>query len=48
VHLPELGMAESIWEFEAENLGPMIVAVDSQGRDLYGEVKKSAQSRLKG
>ena len=48
VHLPELGMAESIWEFEAEDLGPMIVAVDSQGRDLYGEVKKSAQSRLKG
>ncbi len=48
VYLPELGMAESIWEFEAENLGPMIVAVDSQGRDLYGEVKKSAQSRLKG
>ena len=48
VHLPELGMAESIWEFEAENLGPMIVAVDSQGKDLYGEVKKSAQSRVKG
>lgn len=47
VHLPELGMAESLWEFEAENLGPMIVAVDSHGRDLYGEVRKSAQSQCR-
>src|SRR5512137_1499192 len=34
VHLPELGMAESFWEFEAKDFGPMIVAVDAHGKDL--------------
>lgn len=43
VHLQELGMAESLWEFEAKEFGPMIVAVDAHGKDLYLEVRKSAQ-----
>jgi len=43
VHLPELGMAESIWVFEAAEFGPMIVAVDSHGKDLYLEVRRSAR-----
>lgn len=46
-HLHELGMAESLWEFEAENLGPMIVAIDSHGCDLYQDVRRSAKSHLK-
>ncbi len=46
VRLQELGMAEALWEFEAENLGPMIVAVDSHGGDLYRDVRRSVQSRL--
>lgn len=41
VHLQELGMAESLWAFEATNFGPMIVAVDSRGRDLYREARGS-------
>lgn len=45
VHLEELGMAESLWVFEATEFGPMIVAVDSQKRDLYGEVRGSEKSR---
>jgi fumarate hydratase subunit beta len=45
VHLQELGMAESLWEFEAREFGPLIVAVDSHGRDLYQEVRRSAQRR---
>ncbi|MCX6676776.1 MAG: FumA C-terminus/TtdB family hydratase beta subunit [Methanothrix sp.] len=45
VHLKELGMAESLWVFEAREFGPMIVAVDSHGRDLYEEVRRSAQRR---
>ncbi|MGA9097409.1 MAG: FumA C-terminus/TtdB family hydratase beta subunit [Methanotrichaceae archaeon] len=48
VHLQELGMAESLWEFEAENLGPMIVAIDSYGHDIYKDVRVSVQNRLKG
>lgn len=47
IHLQELGMAEALWEFEAENLGPMIVAIDSHGGDLYQDVRRSVQSRLK-
>jgi len=45
--LTDLGMAESIWEMEAEDLGPMVVAMDAHGRDLYEEVRKRAQERLK-
>lgn len=47
VHLQELGMAEALWEFEADNLGPMIVAIDSHGGDLYKDVRRSVQSCLK-
>jgi fumarate hydratase subunit beta len=47
IHLQELGMAEALWEFEAENLGPMIVAIDTHGGDLYKDVRRSVQSRLK-
>lgn len=46
VHLPELGMAESLWVFEAAEFGPMIVAVDAHGKDLYQEVRRSAQTRV--
>jgi len=46
-HLQELGMAESVWEFEAEELGPMIVAIDAHGRDLYQDVRLSVQRRGK-
>ncbi len=46
VHLQDLGMAEALWEFEAENLGPMIVAVDSHGGDLYTDVRRSVRSIL--
>jgi fumarate hydratase subunit beta len=48
VHLQELGMAESLWEFEAHDFGPMIVAVDLHGRDIYQDVRKSAEKSLKG
>jgi len=47
VRLQELGMAEAMWEFDAENLGPMIVAVDSHGGDLYRDVRRSVQSLLR-
>lgn len=47
VHLKELGMAEALWEFGATDLGPLIVAIDSHGGDLYEEVRKSLQDRPK-
>ncbi|MDI9615820.1 MAG: FumA C-terminus/TtdB family hydratase beta subunit [Methanothrix sp.] len=47
VCLPELGMAEAVWRLEATDLGPMVVAMDSHGRDLYGEVREYARRHLK-
>jgi fumarate hydratase subunit beta len=46
VHLEELGMAEAMWEFEARDLGPLVVAIDLHGRDMYRDVKRSVQERL--
>jgi len=45
VHLEELGMAEALWVFEAEDFGPMIVAIDSHGRDLYREAQRSSEKK---
>ncbi len=46
-YLTELGMAESLWQFEAIEMGPMIVAVDAQGGDLFRDVRESARERVK-
>jgi len=40
VHLSDLGMAESFWAFRAKDFGPLIVAIDSRGRDLYQEARE--------
>ncbi len=47
VFMQELGMAESMWTFEAREFGPMIVAVDYEGKDLYEEAKRSAKGKKK-
>jgi fumarate hydratase subunit beta len=47
VHFEELGMAEAMWEFEAVNLGPMIVAIDAHGGDIYQEVRRSLKKNMK-
>lgn len=46
IYFEDLGMAEAVWEMEAVDMGPMIVAIDSHGRDLYAEVRKAAKMRL--
>ncbi len=47
IHLEDLGMAEALWVLEAKDFGPMIVAIDSFGKDLYEEAKRSSK-RAKG
>lgn len=37
----DLGMAEALWSFDAERLGPLIVAMDAEGNSLYENVRKS-------
>jgi len=34
----ELGMPEAIWIMEAENFGPLTVAIDSHGNSLFADV----------
>ncbi|BDZ71795.1 FumA C-terminus/TtdB family hydratase beta subunit [Methanobacterium petrolearium] len=40
VHWLDLGVPEAIWELEVENFGPLIVAMDSTGANLYEETRK--------
>lgn len=36
----DLGMAESVWTMRVKDFGPLVVAMDSQGRSLYDEVEQ--------
>lgn len=36
----DLGVPEAIWELEVKEFGPLIVAMDSNGNNLYEEVKR--------
>ncbi len=40
-HWLELGIPEAIWVLEVEDFGPLYVAIDSEGRDLYLEREES-------
>lgn len=39
----DLGMPEALWIFIVENFGPLIVAIDSYGNNLYEEVMKQVK-----
>ncbi len=43
VEWEDLGMAEAMWKFRANKLGPLIVAMDAQGNSLYEKVNLSLQ-----
>jgi len=46
--LQDLGMPEALWVFEVDEFGPLTVAIDSHGNNLFEEVKKKAEeSRTK-
>lgn len=36
----DLGVPEAIWELEVKDFGPLVVAMDSHGNNLYEEIKK--------
>ncbi len=39
-------LPECLWRFRVRGLGPLIVAMDAQGGDLYADVADEAQRRL--
>lgn len=43
----ELGMPEAIWIMRVERLGPLIVSIDTTGRNLTEEIKTKLKKRLK-
>ena len=44
--LDELGMAEAVWIFEANEFGPLIVSMDHHGHSLYRDVNKASAENL--
>ena len=41
----ELGMPECMWVMEVENLGPLIVSIDTKGNNLFEECKEYYKSQ---
>ena len=41
----DLGMAEALWHIRVKGLGPLIVTIDSSGRNLFAENKKEFDKR---
>ncbi|MEM4728618.1 MAG: FumA C-terminus/TtdB family hydratase beta subunit [Thermoplasmata archaeon] len=48
VHWLDLGMPEAVWVLEAEDFGPLVVAMDASGRSLYLEASASVERRAAG
>jgi len=46
VHWLDLGVPEALWVFEVENFGPLVVAIDSHGNNIYEDVMKKAKNKL--
>jgi fumarate hydratase subunit beta len=44
-HWLDLGIPEAIWILEVENFGPLIVAIDTTGRNLHEEIMMRARLR---
>ena len=43
--LQDLGMPEAFWVFEVEDFGPLSIAIDSHGNNLFDDVKKKAEEQ---
>jgi L(+)-tartrate dehydratase beta subunit len=39
-------LPECLWKFRVKDFGPLLVSIDTHGRNLYFEVKASARERL--
>jgi fumarate hydratase subunit beta len=40
----DLGMPEAMWIFEAQEFGPLVVAIDSHGNNLFTDVQKTVEA----
>jgi hydro-lyases, Fe-S type, tartrate/fumarate subfamily, beta region len=46
VHWLDLGMPEAVWVLRVEEFGPLIVGIDTKGKDIFAEVREKAQKQL--
>jgi len=46
IYYPELGETEAVWKLKVKNFGPLIVAIDSNGRSLYKDVENYSHRKL--
>jgi len=42
----DLGMPEALWILDAKEFGPLTVAIDSHGNNLFEDVKKKTEENL--
>ena len=47
VHWLDLSTTEAIWVIRVKDWGPLTVAMDSHGRNLYSEITEKARERFK-
>jgi len=45
VHWLDLGMPEALWTFDVADFGPLIVAIDTYGRNLHADVAKAVAAK---
>jgi fumarate hydratase subunit beta len=43
VHWYDLGMPEAMWVLEVDNFGPLAIAIDSHGENLFKDVRTSVE-----
>ena len=48
VEWDDLGMAEAMWEFNAEHFGPLTVAMDANGNSIYKDVNSRVSKMTDG
>ncbi len=41
----EMGMPEALWDLQAANFGPLVVAMDSHGASIYQNLKTAAKQK---
>ncbi|MDD3247263.1 MAG: FumA C-terminus/TtdB family hydratase beta subunit [Methanosarcina sp.] len=46
VHWLDLGMPEAVWVLRVEKFGPLIVGIDTKGKDIFAEVREKAEKVL--
>jgi len=47
VHWLDLGTTEALWVIEARDWGPLTVAMDSKGNNLFRNVRERAEKKLR-